>query len=152
MDQRKSGAKFYVCPMHSDIRQPNPANCPNCGMALLPDGTRFGLLRHMMSSLLYLATMAGAMIAAMAAAMMIRRVISNGAARDARSARGRLRRTGASTLFPIPGFPSPVINGFPAHGRNAHGGWAAELMPCDDISARNGLRLAIRASSDGSGS
>ena len=40
-------------------------------MALLPEGTRFGLLRHMISSSLHLAVMAAVMVALMAAAMMM---------------------------------------------------------------------------------
>jgi hypothetical protein len=42
-------------------------------MALLPEGTRFGLLRHMISSPLHLAVMAAVMVALMAAAMMMMR-------------------------------------------------------------------------------
>ncbi len=26
----------YVCPMHPEVTQPGPANCPKCGMALVP--------------------------------------------------------------------------------------------------------------------
>jgi hypothetical protein len=57
--------------MHSDVRQSMPGQCPKCGMALLPEGTRFGLLRHMISSPLHLAAMAAVMVALMAAAMMM---------------------------------------------------------------------------------
>jgi hypothetical protein len=42
-------------------------------MDLLPEGTRFGLLRHMISSPLHLAAMAAVMLAIMAAAMMMLR-------------------------------------------------------------------------------
>ena len=28
----------YTCPMHPEIRQPNPGDCPKCGMALEPAG------------------------------------------------------------------------------------------------------------------
>jgi hypothetical protein len=42
-------------------------------MDLLPEGTRFGLLRHMISSPLHLAIMAAVMLAIMAAAMMLMR-------------------------------------------------------------------------------
>ena len=31
-----SGAVIYTCPMHSQIRQPGPGNCPICGMTLEP--------------------------------------------------------------------------------------------------------------------
>ncbi len=27
----------YVCPMHPEVRQPGPGNCPKCGMALEPE-------------------------------------------------------------------------------------------------------------------
>ena len=42
-------------------------------MGLLPEGTRFALLRHMISNPLHLAIMAAAMLALMAAAMMMMR-------------------------------------------------------------------------------
>jgi Heavy metal binding domain len=71
MDQRPDGGQVYLCPMHSDVRQSKPGKCPKCGMDLLPEGTRFGLLRHMISSPLHLAIMAAVMFALMAAAMMM---------------------------------------------------------------------------------
>ena len=40
-------------------------------MDLLPEGTRFGLLRHMLSSPLHLGVMVAVMAGVMAAAMMI---------------------------------------------------------------------------------
>jgi Heavy metal binding domain len=73
MDQRSGRAQVYLCPMHSDVRQPNPGACPKCGMNLMPEGTRFGLLRHMLSSPLHLVVMAAVMVAVMAAAMMMMR-------------------------------------------------------------------------------
>jgi Cu+-exporting ATPase len=30
----RAGAPLYTCPMHPEIRQENPGNCPKCGMAL----------------------------------------------------------------------------------------------------------------------
>jgi len=48
--------------MHSDIRQARPGKCPKCGMDLLPEGTRFGLLQHMISSPFHLAVMLTAML------------------------------------------------------------------------------------------
>jgi hypothetical protein len=42
-------------------------------MDLVPEGTRFGLLWHMISSPLHLAVMAAIMVALMAAAMMMMR-------------------------------------------------------------------------------
>lgn len=64
---------IYVCPMHGDVRQPGPGKCPTCGMALLPEGTRFALLRHMAGNPLHLLVMTAGMAALMAAAMMLMR-------------------------------------------------------------------------------
>lgn len=63
----------YFCPMHSDVRQPGPGKCPKCRMDLLPEGTRFGMLRHMAKSPLMLTLMISVVIAAMAAIMMMMR-------------------------------------------------------------------------------
>ena len=30
------GGVSYTCPMHPEVRQPVPGNCPKCGMALVP--------------------------------------------------------------------------------------------------------------------
>jgi hypothetical protein len=57
--------------MHSDGRQNRRGKCPKCGMDLLPEGTRFGLVRHMLSRPLHIAVMAAAMFAIMAAAMKL---------------------------------------------------------------------------------
>lgn len=73
MDQKPIAGQVYLCPMHSDVRQPNPGKCPKCGMDLLPEGTRFGLLRHMISSPLHIAVMIAVMVAIMAAVMMMLR-------------------------------------------------------------------------------
>jgi hypothetical protein len=59
--------------MHPDVRRSSPGKCPKCGMDLLPEGTRFGLLWHMVSSPLHLTVMAAMMVAVMAAAMMMMR-------------------------------------------------------------------------------
>ena len=64
---------IYVCPMHRDVRRPGPGKCPTCGMALLPEGTRFALLRHMASNPLHILVMLAGMAALMAAAMMMTR-------------------------------------------------------------------------------
>ena len=64
---------MYICPMHKDVREPGPGKCPACGMALVPEGTRFALLHHMMGNKLHLAVMLTVMIAAMAAIMMMLR-------------------------------------------------------------------------------
>ncbi len=73
MESQTKNAPIYTCPMHREVRQPNPGQCPKCGMNLLPEGTRFALLRHMAGNPLHLAVMAAAMVALMAAAMMMLR-------------------------------------------------------------------------------
>lgn len=35
-DVAKGPTQLYQCPMHLDVIEPNPANCPVCGMALTP--------------------------------------------------------------------------------------------------------------------
>jgi hypothetical protein len=62
--------KIYLCPMHKDVRQPNAGKCPKCGMDLLPEGTRFGMLRHMTKSPLMLIVMIAVMLAIMAMVFM----------------------------------------------------------------------------------
>ena len=71
MSQPASDGTVYVCPMHSGVRQPGPGLCPECGMNLLPEGTRFAMLRHMMSKPLHIAVMAAVMIAIVAAVMVL---------------------------------------------------------------------------------
>lgn len=63
----------YTCPMHSDVHAAGPGKCPRCGMALVLEGTRFALVRHMLSSPLHLAAMLAVMAGLMAAAMMLMR-------------------------------------------------------------------------------
>ena len=58
--------------MHSEVRQPNSGKCPKCGMDLLPEGTRFGILRHVIKSPLMVINMVTVMVAIMAAIMMMR--------------------------------------------------------------------------------
>ena len=58
--------------MHPDVRQPNPGSCRKCGMALVAEGTRFGMLRHMISNPRHLLIMAAVMVVIMAAVMMMR--------------------------------------------------------------------------------
>ena len=72
MNQNQNAAKLYLCPMHSEVRQPNVGKCPKCGMDLLPEGARFGMLRHMIKSPLMIITMLAVMVAVMAAVMMMR--------------------------------------------------------------------------------
>ena len=59
--------------MHGDVRESAAAACPKCGMTLLPEDTRFALLKHMASRPLHLAAMVVLMLAIMAAAMMLMR-------------------------------------------------------------------------------
>ena len=70
MNQAQGGGQTYFCPMHSKVRQANPGKCPKCGMDLLPEGTRFGMLRHMIKSPMMLVIMAAVMLAIMAMIMM----------------------------------------------------------------------------------
>ena len=67
------GAKVYFCPMHASVRQAEPGKCPHCGMALLPQGTRFAMLRHMAQKPWMVAAMVAVMLLLMAAAMMLMR-------------------------------------------------------------------------------
>jgi hypothetical protein len=59
--------------MHSDVHEAATGKCPHCGMALVPEGARFALFRHMLSSPLHLAVMLAMMAALMAAAMLMMR-------------------------------------------------------------------------------
>jgi heavy metal-binding protein len=70
VDQEQAGGQVYLCPMHREVRQQGPGKCPRCGMGLLPEGTRFGMLRHMAKSPLMLALMAVVMLAIMAMLFM----------------------------------------------------------------------------------
>jgi len=72
MAEGQEASKFYLCPMHPDVRQATPGKCPKCGMALLPEGTQFGMLRHMIKSPLMVMIMVAVMVAIMAAIMMMR--------------------------------------------------------------------------------
>jgi hypothetical protein len=64
MEQRPR--QVYLCPMHPEVRQPNSGKCPKCGMELLPEGTRFAMLRHMLTSPWLLIIMVVVMVALMA--------------------------------------------------------------------------------------
>ncbi len=72
MNQSQNAGKLYLCPMHPAVRQPNSGKCPKCGMDLLPEGTRFGMLRHMIKSPLMVIIMVAVMVAIMVAIMMMR--------------------------------------------------------------------------------
>jgi hypothetical protein len=73
MKQSQSAGKPYLCPMHPEVRQPEPGKCPKCGMELLPEGTKFGMLRHMTKSPLMVIIMVAVMVGIMAAIMMMMR-------------------------------------------------------------------------------
>jgi len=68
-----TSASRYFCPMHSDVRAAGPGKCSKCGMDLVPEGTRFALLQHMLGNRTHLIVMAAFMVALMAAAMMMLR-------------------------------------------------------------------------------
>ncbi len=59
--------------MHARVRESAAGRCPVCGMSLIPEGARFGLLQHMLSSPLHVAIMVAVMAGVMAAAMMLMR-------------------------------------------------------------------------------
>ena len=67
-----NAARAYYCPMHSDVHAVDGGKCPHCGMDLLPEGTKFAFLRHMLGSPLHLTIMVAVMLAVMAAVMMMR--------------------------------------------------------------------------------
>jgi len=71
MNQSQNAGKVYLCPMHLEVRQSNFGKCPKCGMDLLLEGTRFGMLRHMVKSPLMLFIMAAVMVAIMIAIMIM---------------------------------------------------------------------------------
>jgi hypothetical protein len=73
MSNSSNSTTAYTCPMHRAVRQSAPGACPTCGMALLPEGTRFAIVRHMLSSPMHIAVMAIVMVAIMAALMMMLR-------------------------------------------------------------------------------
>ena len=70
MDQEQIVGQVYLCPMHRDVRQQGPGKCPKCGMDLLPEGARFGMLRHLTKSPLMLILVAVVMLAIMAVIFM----------------------------------------------------------------------------------
>ena len=72
MDKTSAAAAAFICPMHSGVRQSAPGKCPRCGMALVPENTRFALLRHMFGSPLHIVIMAAVMVAIMGVVMLMR--------------------------------------------------------------------------------
>lgn len=41
-------ARAFYCPMHADVHSADGGKCPHCKMDLIPEGTRFGIMRHML--------------------------------------------------------------------------------------------------------
>ena len=73
-NQSQNAGKVYICPMHREVRQPNPGKCPKCHwMYLVPEGTRFGMLRSMVKSPLQLFIMGAVMVAIIVAIMIMLR-------------------------------------------------------------------------------
>ena len=78
-NQSQNAGKVYLCPMHPEVRQPNPGKCPECHMYLVLEGTRFGMLRSMLGtsrgdwSPLKLFIMAAVMVAIIVAIMIMMR-------------------------------------------------------------------------------
>jgi len=68
-----NAARAYYCPMHADVHSVDGGKCPHCNMDLIPEGTRFGIVRHMLANPLHLGVMVAIMLAVMAAAMMMAR-------------------------------------------------------------------------------
>ena len=73
-NQSQNAGKIYLCPMHREVRQPNPGKCPKCHwMYLVPEGTRFGMLRSMVKSPLQLFIMAAPMVAIIVTILILMR-------------------------------------------------------------------------------
>ncbi|MFM9882580.1 MAG: heavy metal-binding domain-containing protein [Burkholderiales bacterium] len=72
MNQSQGAGRLYFCPMHPKVRQPNAGKCPRCGMDLLPEGTRFAMLQHMIKNPRMVIIMVAVMVVIMATIMMMR--------------------------------------------------------------------------------
>jgi hypothetical protein len=40
--KKPAAAAVYTCPMHPEVRQPQPGKCPKCGMTLVPAESKDG--------------------------------------------------------------------------------------------------------------
>ncbi len=68
-----SGGKVYTCPMHPQVRRSTSGRCLLCDMPLLPEDTRFALLRHMMANPVHVAIIGVALTAlALTAVVLLR--------------------------------------------------------------------------------
>lgn len=65
-------AQFY-CPTQRDVRQTAEGKCPHCGMELIREGSRFGIVRHTLSNRLHIAVTVVLMVVVMALVMMMKR-------------------------------------------------------------------------------
>ncbi len=73
-NQSQNAGIVYLCPMHPEVRQPNPGKCPKCHWRdLVPEGTRFAMLRSMVKSPLQLFIMAALMVAIIVATIILMR-------------------------------------------------------------------------------
>ena len=70
-NQSQNAEEVHLCPMHREVRQPDPGKCPKCHMYLVPEGTRFGMLRSMVKSPLKLFIMAAPMVAIIVAILIL---------------------------------------------------------------------------------
>ena len=70
-NQSQNAGKVYLCPMHREVRQPNSGKCSKCHMYLVPEGTRFGMLRSMVKSPLKLLIMASPLVAVIVAILIL---------------------------------------------------------------------------------
>ena len=71
--QSQNAETVYLCPCHPEVRQPDSGNCPKCRMHLVPEGTRFGMVRSMVKSPLQLFIMGAVMVAIIVAIMIMLR-------------------------------------------------------------------------------
>jgi heavy metal-binding protein len=58
----------FHCPMHTEVNQRIPGVCPKCGMELVPEGARFGMVRHILSMPRHMVFVLGVMLWRMAGA------------------------------------------------------------------------------------
>lgn len=61
MNQGPNATKLHYRPMHPAVRQASSGTCPKCRMDLVPEGTKFGMIRHMIKSPLIVTIMVTAM-------------------------------------------------------------------------------------------
>ena len=70
-NQSQNAEKVYLCPMQREVRQLNSGKCPKCQMYLVPEGTRFGMLRSMVNSPLQFFIMAAPLVAIIVAVLIL---------------------------------------------------------------------------------